>query len=95
MNTVPINSNTFNDIQLEQALTPMKTGKAKGWIGTYHWVSLPVTEQNKDIVDKITEPTNWCNEYFGKSGARWFEKDHKFFFKDEKDMSMFILRWAS
>lgn len=87
------NPNVFNGVQMEPELTPMKTGKAKGWIGEYHWVSLPVTDKNK--YENTTElGIEWCKEYFGKSGSRWFEKERKFYFKDEKDMTMFILRWS-
>jgi hypothetical protein len=36
----------------------------------------------------------WCRERFGNSGSRWFEKKDKFYFKDEKDLTLFILRWS-
>lgn len=79
--------------QTEPEIQPMQTGKAKGWIGEYHWVSPPVTDQNK--YENTTElATEWCRDQFGKSGARWFEKERKFYFKSEKDMTMFILRWS-
>jgi hypothetical protein len=83
----------FNGIQLEPTLEPMRSGKAKGWIGEYHWISLPVTDKNK-YDDILTPAMEWCENQFGKSGARWFEKNKKFYFKDEKDMTMFILRWS-
>jgi hypothetical protein len=85
--------NIFNGIDLDLEIKDMQTGKAKGWLGEYHWVSLPVTEKNKDI-DTVTPAIEWCREQYGKSGSRWFEKDKKFYFKDEKDMTMFILRWV-
>ena len=87
------NPNVFNGIQLEPTLEPMQSGKAKGWIGEYHWISLPVTDKNK-YDDILTPAMDWCATQFGKSGARWFEKNKKFYFKDEKDMTMFILRWS-
>lgn len=90
---LPINPNIFNGIKLEDEPRPMQTGKAKGWIGEYSWVSLPVTEKNKDE-DTITPAVEWCKEQFGNSGARWFEKQKRFYFKDEKDMTIFILRWT-
>lgn len=87
------NTSVFNGVSMEPELTPMKTGKAKGWLGEYHWVSLPITDKNK--YENITEQaTIWCQDQYGKSGARWFEKERKFYFKDEKDMTMFILRWS-
>lgn len=94
MNIGPFNSSVFSGVQMEPALTPMQTGKAKGWIGEYHWVSLPVTEKNK--YDNVTEQAiEWCKEHYGNSGRRWYENQKKFFFKDEKDMTMFILKWSS
>lgn len=92
MNNI-INSSIFNGIQLEPEFTPMQTGKAKGWLGEYHWVSLPVTEENQHA-DIPRQAAEWCRTQFGSSGSRWFEKDRKFYFKDEKDMSIFILKWS-
>jgi hypothetical protein len=89
-----INTNIFSNIDLEPELSPMKTGEAQGWPGMkYKWVSLPVTEQNKNL-DRVGPPNEWCLTQFGKSGARWFEQKGKFFFRDEKDMTMFLLRWS-
>ena len=82
--------NIFND---GNDLEPMHTGKAQGWGMEYHWVSLPVTEKNK-YDDTTTPAIEWCRTQFGKSGARWFEKKNKFYFKDERDMTLFILRWS-
>lgn len=84
-----INSSVFEGINFEP--TPMKTGKSKSWLGEYHWVSLA---KDPDKEDRTAEATEWCLNHFGKSAARWFEKDRKFFFKDEKDLSMFILKWS-
>jgi hypothetical protein len=49
----------------------------------------------------------WCWETFGSPGsdmwgvddppipaARWYNNNRKFWFRDEKDASMFILRWS-
>jgi hypothetical protein len=45
-------------------------------------------------MDINEQAQTWCLERFGKSGARWFEKKDKFYFKNEKDLTMFILRWT-
>ena len=91
MNIHNINPNVFDDIDLPESV-PMKKGKAKGWLGEYHWVSLPIDPNKTDLTE---DAINWCKENLGKSGSRWFEKEHSFYFKDEKDMTMFILRWSS
>lgn len=78
----------------ESNLEPMKTGKAQGWgIFNYHWVTIPVTESNK-YTNTTDIAIKWCSDYFGKSGSRWFEKKNKFYFQNEKDMTMFILRFS-
>jgi len=74
----------------------MQTGKAKGWLGEYHWVSLEVKEGDevKPKINIDTKPITWCSEQFGPAGSRWFHKVDKFYFKSEQDMLMFILRWS-
>jgi hypothetical protein len=75
-----------------QELRPMKTGEASGWGMKYKWIEIAHTEDTpRDINQQVQ---NWCQEKFGKSGARWFEKKDKFYFKSEKDLTMFILRWS-
>ena len=82
--------NILDSILLEKEES-MKTGKAKGWLGEYHWISLPWDPNKTDYTQDII---NWCEENLGKSGSRWFEKNRKFYFKNEKDMTIFILRWS-
>jgi hypothetical protein len=97
MNTPAINNAITNvaqaldNIDLGPNKIQMKTGKAKSWLGEYHWVSLAKDPDADDNTDPAIE---WCLEHFGKSGARWYPYNGKFFFKDERDMSMFILRWS-
>jgi hypothetical protein len=97
MSTVPglpnISTSVFNGVLMEPELAQMKKGIAKSWLGEYHWVSLPITDKNK-YDDTVTPATDWCRENFGKSGSRWFEQGKKFYFKDEKDVTMFILRYS-
>lgn len=89
------NHNIFDNIRLDPQPEPMKTGKASGWgVFQYHWVQMPVTDQNQNL-DTVSPAIDWCKEYFGKSGSRWFEKQKKFYFKDEKDMALFILKFCS
>ena len=88
-----ISTSVFNGVTMEPELTPMKKGTSKSWLGEYHWVTIPVTDKNK-YEDTVAPAMEWCREYFGKSGARWFEQDKKFYFKDEKDLTMFILRYS-
>jgi hypothetical protein len=53
-------------------------------------------------VDTWTKMEDWCFETFGltpKDGvwtpnARWYINNGKFWFRTEKDLSWFVLRWA-
>jgi hypothetical protein len=77
----------------EPELAPMTTGSARGWTGTYTWVRLPVTLQNQSL-DRVSEPLAWSSKQYGSSGARWFEKGGRFYFRDAEDLTMFLLRWS-
>jgi hypothetical protein len=69
---------------------------------------LSVYEFYKTIDDKVFEMCNWCNLHFGQQkrnfsnldfGTWCYKKDPtvtfavKFFFKNNKDASLFKLRW--
>lgn len=82
---------SLDNIDLGPKKEPTQTGKVKSWLGEYHWVKLAY---DPELSDNTQDAINWCKENFTKSSSRWFEKDKKFFFKDERDMSMFILRWS-
>lgn len=77
----------------ESELAAMTTGSARGWMGTYTWVRLPVTLQNQSL-DRVSEPLAWSSKQYGSSGARWFEKAGRFYFRDAEDLTMFLLRWS-
>jgi len=89
-----INTSVFNDIDLTPEPQPVKTGKAGGWGQSYHWASLATVADDVADGQKHTEALEWCTETYGKPGSKWFEKERKFFFKSEKDMAHFLLRWA-
>jgi siroheme synthase (precorrin-2 oxidase/ferrochelatase) len=65
----------------------------------YHTVS--PTGCNWNVVSK------WCQETFGAStgsiwaeqvtpnpGERWYENNAKFWFREEEDLTLFLLRWT-
>ena len=57
-----------------------------------HWALTPLHEHG--ICDEMQE---WCVTVFGpiiKSDPRWFMKNLRFFFKEEKDREWFVLRWT-
>ena len=45
---------------------------------------------------------NWCTEVYGRPsldgfwtpGRRWYVNNQKFWFREESDLTMFILRWS-
>jgi hypothetical protein len=73
------------NIQTDQENT-MNTGQAEGLGFYYQWVSLP----NPDNEEAIS----YCREMFGNQGVRWFTKSNKFYFNDEKDAAIFIMKWS-
>lgn len=80
------------NIGSDHELRPMKTGKASGWGQEYTWVELEAGPDTPPDLGK--EALEWCCTTMGRPGQRWFEKKMKFYFKSEKDLSMFILRWV-
>lgn len=87
----------LDNIELDDEMLPMKTGTSKSWIGQYHWVMpkmLKSVAMSKPLSDK--DMIEWCEKQFGKggSGHRWFEHHNRFYFKNEEDMTMFVLRWS-
>lgn len=41
----------------------------------------------------IANAINWCHSTFGSPGTRWFFRNNKFYFMNEKDYMFFELRW--
>ena len=94
MATAPSISQVIGGLNIgsDHELRPMKTGKASGWGIEYVWIELAHTESTPpDINAQVQE---WCIKMYGKAGVRWFEKKDKFYFKEEKDLTMFILKWS-
>jgi hypothetical protein len=80
------------NIGSDHEVRPMKTGEAKGWGVMWKWVEIARTEDTPP--DLNSQAQDWCKERFGTSSTRWFEKKDKFYFKNEKDLTLFILRWS-
>jgi len=36
----------------------------------------------------------WCSETFGVRGIRWTAREGKYWFRDERDLTWFMLRWS-
>lgn len=52
-------------------------------------------------INEWLEHYEWCEDLFGREcsvwdhhHARWYINDRKFWFRDEADLLVFILRWA-
>jgi hypothetical protein len=35
----------------------------------------------------------WCTETYGSNNSAWFKSDRKYYFYEEKDAGMFLLKW--
>ena len=75
---------------------------SKIWKGTkYHCVHIQLMYW-LDATHTWSEMQEWCKELFGPqgdpwqehSGARWYYNDSKFWFREERDRTLFMLRWS-
>ena len=89
-----ISSQVFGGLNIgsDHDLRPMKTGKASGWGMEYTWIEIARTENTP--LDINEQAQVWCKEMCGNSVSRWFEKKDKFYFRNEKDVTMFLLKWS-
>jgi hypothetical protein len=86
-----INNNAFDDINLDR---PMEQGISESWLGKYFWVRLPVNDRIV-VADRDAAARAWCIENFGATGRRWnMVKQTDFYFRDERDLTMFLLKWS-
>ena len=94
MATAPSISSIVGGLNIgsDHELRPMKTGKAKGLGMEYTWVEIARSESTP--LDINEQAQTWCRERYGRAGVRWFEKKDKFYFKNEKDLTMFLLMWS-
>lgn len=58
------------------------------WIRPYNYDKQEWLDMDKWLLDTMGQ-NNWHNE-----NARWVGSDRKYWFRDERDRTMFILRWA-
>lgn len=81
-------------------ITLLETGRThkKGNSIEYYWVRPPSTLSLTVGPKKDTELEEWCIDTFGPSiskdrpDGRWFCLSNKFYFVNQEDMAMFILR---
>ena len=88
---INIDLSKFDNIKLEEKSNFMKTGKSKSWLGEYHWVKIENTDDKQLDIQKAKK---WWDKNFGSSASAWYEHKSVFFFKEEKNMTMFILKWS-
>lgn len=90
-------------------VVPMETGEYHNTEegADYHWVSPPnpyawwlasgTSEKSRAHFKAIMD---WCNDTYGPSqdwafrNRRWYANDRKYYFRNESDRTMFILRWC-
>lgn len=72
------------------------------WCGTdYYCVSIQIVYW-VDPTHTWSEMQAWCLDLFGPQGdpcgdessARWYYNDSKFWFREERDRTLFMLRWS-
>ena len=79
------------------------TTEIKKWHGCkYHTVSPFLNSWSLSANnDKWNEISQWCYDTYGKPGdpftdvaERWYLNNSAYWFRDESDLTMFILRWS-
>jgi hypothetical protein len=69
----------------------------------YYWVKPEEQTSVFSLNDEIARNNSileWCNDTYGPmedwsvTDRRWFASNRKFYFRDEADRTMFVLRWA-
>ena len=74
----------------------LEIGYAEEYEQSY-WVQLNFTGSNS--YDEYTKVHEWVNEKFGRktntwNNPRWSASNRKYWFKYEKDRTLFVLRWS-
>jgi len=66
----------------------------------YHTVS-PTTGWSWKVMSKWCQDTFgastgsiWAEQITGNPGERWYENNAKFWFREEEDLTLFLLRWT-
>jgi len=83
----------------------MELGLNEGRISgkRYYTVKLIFNEYSfSDTATTWRDVMDWCNKTFGTQpqdgiwtpGARWYTNNSKFWFRDEQDLTVFMLRWS-
>lgn len=89
----------FKDIYAQRPVEDLVLSEGKVHGARYHCVA-PVGGNWKEMED-------WCKECFGEPGdmwesddwcwpetARWLQNNRKFWFRNERDRTVFIMRWS-
>ena len=86
-------ASSINDLWLDTRKS-METGYADNqpkypfWVQPYNYDSKEWDEMNDWVVDTMGY-SDWLQE-----DARWVGSDRKYWFRDERDRTMFILKWS-
>lgn len=60
-----------------------------------YWVELNLNGLFSSRQKKYTEVHAWVNKTFGWNNSRWSASNRKYWFKNEKDRMLFVLKWSS
>lgn len=84
----------INDVESFLPVKSLETGYADNqpkwpyWVGPYNYHEQEWYDMDEWLIDTMGY-SDWLKE-----DARWVGSDRKYWFRDERDRTMFILRWA-
>ena len=83
---------TSSRVELRCGTATLAGSQTGTWFTVY--VSMPFSFAMKPAHG--IEHYQWCVDTFGpEDNVNWFEKDYRFYFRNEADMSMFVLKWTT
>lgn len=105
MDKITISINTDDVLSaLNESTHNMYATTGEGWYegGTVYlfWVKPPWGAFGLAVHLKNISMLQWCEESFGPhldwshKNRRWFANNQKFYFRNEHDRMLFLLRWA-
>ena len=86
-------------LQIPKYPEPIDLRSGEDYLKSFSYWAQFVGGRFGDRQDRIEQAGQWCTEYFGVAdtiweGGVWNFSDSKFYFKNEADRSMFLLRWS-
>ena len=86
-------------LQIPRYPEPIEIRTGEDYLMSFSYWAQFIGGRFSDRQERIEQAALWCTEYFGVpdttwEGGIWNIINSKFYFKNETDRSMFLLRWS-